>query len=203
MANYYDITLALAGVCQSAKLVQQFALHGQADEAAFHTSITTLLQTAPENILDIYGGHERQLKLGLQILMEQLNGSEPDLNRYWLSLLALEGKLHKNPQAKAELTRRIQYLPTQLQHYALFDEQMLSTIAGIYVDVISPLGSRIQVTGAPQYLQQLPIHNRIRASLLAGIRSAVLWRQVGGSKWQILFSRRKIATMAQQLYSSL
>lgn len=203
MANYYDITLALAGVCQSAKLVQQFALHGQADEAAFHTSITTLLQTAPENILDIYGGHERQLKLGLQILMEQLNGSEPDLNRYWLSLLALEGKLHKNPQAKAELARRIQYLPTQLQHYALFDEQMLSTIAGIYVDVISPLGSRIQVTGAPQYLQQLPIHNRIRASLLAGIRSAVLWRQVGGSKWQILFSRRKIATMAQRLYSSL
>ncbi|WP_040976761.1 high frequency lysogenization protein HflD [Necropsobacter massiliensis] len=203
MANYYDITLALAGVCQSAKLVQQFALHGQADQEAFHTSLSTLLQTAPENILAIYGGHERHLTLGLQVLMEQLNGSEPELNRYWLSLLALEGKLHKNPQAKAELARRIQYLPTQLQHYDLFDEQMLSTIASIYVDVISPLGNKIQVKGAPQYLQQLPMHNRIRACLLAGIRSAVLWRQVGGSKWQILFSRRKIAAMAQQLYSSL
>lgn len=27
--------------------------------------------------------------------MEQLNGSDVTLNRYWLGLLALEGKLHK------------------------------------------------------------------------------------------------------------
>lgn len=203
MANYYDATLALAGVCQSAKLVQQFALNGQADEPAFRTSLNSLLQTQPENTLAVYGNHEQNLALGLQILMEQLNGTEADVSRYWLSLLALEGKLNKNPQAKAELAKRIQYLPTQLVHYDLFDEQMLSTLASIYVDVISPLGSRIQVKGSPQYLQQLGMHNRIRACLLAGIRSAVLWRQVGGSKWQLLFSRRKLVTTAQQIYSSL
>ena len=136
MANYYDATLALAGVCQSAKLVQQFALNGQADEPAFRTSLNSLLQTQPENTLAVYGNHEQNLALGLQILMEQLNGSEADVSRYWLSLLALEGKLNKNPQAKAELAKRIQYLPTQLVHYDLFDEQMLSTLASIYVDVI-------------------------------------------------------------------
>ncbi|STO54149.1 lysogenization regulator [Canicola haemoglobinophilus] len=80
---------------------------------------------------------------------------------------------------------------------------MLSTLASIYVDIISPLGARIQVQGFPLYLQQLSIQNRIRACLLAGIRSAVLWRQMGGTKWQFLFSRRKLIATAQQIYSSL
>ncbi|WP_243260442.1 DUF489 family protein, partial [Pseudomonas aeruginosa] len=33
---------------------------------------------------------------------------------------------------------------------------------------------------------------RIRALLLAGIRSARLWRQLGGSRWQMVFSRRRL-----------
>ena len=71
------------------------------------------------------------------------------------------------------------------------------------MDVISPLGRRIQVTGVTQYLQHLGTQNRIRAALLAGIRSAILWQQVGGTKWQLLFFRRKIATTAQHILSSL
>lgn len=201
--NYYDITLALSGVCQAAKLVQQLAQQGDVDQQTLEVTLKTLLQTSPENTLAVFGEHERQLKLGLETLLEQLNGGSPDLSRYWISLLALEGKLNKNTDAKVELGRRIQLLPTQLQHYQLLDEQMLSTLASIYVDVISPLGAKIQVTGSNFHLQQLSIHHRIRACLLAGIRCAVLWRQVGGNKWQLLFSRRKIRTMAQQIYSSL
>lgn len=201
--NYYDITLALAGVCQAAKLVQQFALEGEADSAAVKISLETLLQTAPENTLAVYGGDERNLKLGLQTLLEQLNGSTEDLTRYWLGVLALSGKLDNNGDAKAELARRIQYLPTQLAHYDLLDDQMFATVAAMYVDIISPLGNKIQVKGSPLYLQQPAIHNRIRACLLTGIRSAILWHQVGGSKWQLLFFRRKIYDMAQQIYNSL
>ncbi|HDR1288298.1 TPA: high frequency lysogenization protein HflD [Pasteurella multocida] len=203
MANYYDITLALAGVCQAAKLVQQFAHEGQADQAALETSLNTLLQIYPEDTLAVFGGKAQNLKLGLETLLEQMHGTGSDLSRYWINLLALESKLNKDPHAKAELARRIQYLPTQLEHYDLLDEQMLSTLASIYVDVISPLGKKIQVTGSTLYLQQLAMHHRIRACLLAGIRSAVLWRQVGGTKWQVLFSRRKIIAMAKQIYSSL
>jgi len=47
------------------------------------------------------------------------------------------------------------------------------------------------------------MHNRIRACLLAGIRSAILWRQVGGTKWQLLFFRRRIFDTAQHLYNSI
>ncbi|TCP96534.1 high frequency lysogenization protein [Cricetibacter osteomyelitidis] len=208
MANFYDITLALAGICQAAKLVQQFAHKGQADLEAFEQSLQTLLVTSPKNTLHVFGGNEANLHLGLTTLLEQINNGnagelEMEVGRYWLSLLALEGKLNKNPEAKSELARRMQYLPNQTALFELTDQNMIDILGGIYVDVISPLGSRINVTGSALYLQQPAMQSRVRACLLAGMRAAVLWRQVGGTKWQMLFSRRKIATQAQQILSSL
>ncbi|PJG85587.1 high frequency lysogenization protein HflD [Conservatibacter flavescens] len=207
MANYYDITLALAGVCQAAKLVHQFAHGDESDSLAFETSLNSLLVTSPESTLEVYGNEPRHLKLGLETVLEQLNAqkgnTDLEISRYWLSLLALEGKLNKSLETKNKLGQRIQYLPTQLSHYGLItSDNVLESLAGIYVDIISPLGNKIQVKGAPDLLQQPIIQHRIRASLLAGIRSAVLWRQVGGSKWQFLFSRRKLAEQAQRILSS-
>ena len=191
MANdYHNIALSLAGVCQAAQLVQQLAHNGQADKNAFEISMNSLLKTSPTSVLDVYGNDKANLKLGLKSLLEQLNGENVELARYWLGLLALSG-------------RRIQYLPTQLEFHQLFDDEMLNIIATIYTDIISPLGKRLLVQGKPLYLSQEKIQNRIRACLLAGIRSALLWQQVGGSKWQILFSRRKIFNAAQAIYNSL
>ena len=207
MANYYDITLGLAGVCQAAKLVHQFAHHGQGDQLAFETSLNSLLVTSPESTLAVYGNDPSRLKLGLETMLEQLNNQKGqvdlEVSRYWLSLLALEGKLNKTPEAKHKLGQRIQYIPTQLTHYRdMTNDNMLEVLAGIYVDIISPLGNKIQVKGAPVYLQQTVMQHRIRACLLAGVRSAVLWRQMGGSRWQFLFSRRELAEQAQQILSS-
>lgn len=197
--NYQDIALALSGVCQASKLVQQLAHQGLADQFALEVSLTSLLETQPENTLAVFGHDLANIQLGVHTLLEQLNSADPELGRYWLSLLALENRLNKNPAAKRELALRIEYLPAQLQHYALLDEPLMASLAGIYVDIISPLGSRIQVNGVLDFLQQESVQNKIRACLLAGIRSAVLWRQVGGSKWQLLFSRQKIIDAAKTL----
>lgn len=207
MADYHDLTLALAGVCQSAKLVQQFSEQGSADQAAFAVSLNSLINTAPDSTLAVYGDDPANLRLGLTTLLEQVSGAKGELDmnvgRYWMSLLALQGKLDANPQSKQLLGSRIQGLERQLQHFELLDEQMIANIAAIYVDVISPLGAKIQVKGSPIYLQQSGIQNRVRAALLCGIRSAVLWRQLGGSRLKLLFSRSKYQQAAQQLYSSL
>lgn len=192
MANFCEITLALAGVCQSAKLVQELAITGLADENSFNTSICTLLQTAPKDVLDVCNlGKNPNLTLGLKTLINQLNGNDVDLNQYWLNILALENKLNKNCKAKAILALNTRLLPIQSYHNESFDSEFIAKLADIYVDIISPLGNKIQVKGSPKYLQQISMHHRIRACLLSGIRSAVLWRQVGGTKWQILFSRGK------------
>jgi high frequency lysogenization protein len=58
------------------------------------------------------------------------------------------------------------------------------------------------VRGEPLHLQNPDNATRIRVALLAGIRAAVLWRQTGGKKWQLLLRRRAIAASARDLVDS-
>ena len=206
MKNYNDMALALAGVCQSVLLISQLAQKGEVDnQDAFQTTIHSLLITQPEDTLAVFGGDVQHLKVGLNTLIEQLTQlNDKNLLNYWGSLLALESKLNKQPEIKQELGRRIARLPEQLSyHDNQFDDEMFSIMANIYVDTISPLGKRIHIIGSAYHLQQQNVQDKIRACLLAGIRSAVLWRQVGGSKWQLLFHRKKLVQAARQLYLTL
>jgi Uncharacterized protein involved in purine metabolism len=45
------------------------------------------------------------------------------------------------------------------------------------------------VQGNPHYLGRNDVVAEIRALLLAAVRSALLWRQMGGSQWDFLFKR--------------
>mgnify|MGYP000659137142 CR=1 FL=1 len=49
--NYYDITLALAGICQSARLVQQLAHQGHCDADALHVSLNSVIDMNPSSTL--------------------------------------------------------------------------------------------------------------------------------------------------------
>ncbi|VFS19536.1 High frequency lysogenization protein hflD [Enterobacter cancerogenus] len=49
--NYYDITLALAGICQSARLVQQLAHQGHCDADALHVSLNSVIDLNPGSTL--------------------------------------------------------------------------------------------------------------------------------------------------------
>lgn len=201
--NYYDITLALAGICQSARLVQQLAHEGQCDNDALSTVLGGLLQTNPPSTLAVFGGNEQSLKMGLETLQSVLNanrqGPAAELTRYTLSLMVLERKLNANKSAMNTLGERISQLDRQLAHFDLESETMMSSLASIYTDVISPLGPRIQVIGSPAMLQSTLVQAKIRATLLAGIRSAVLWQQVGGSRLQLMFSRNRLFKQAQSI----
>ena len=202
--NYYDITLALAGICQSACLVQQFAHQGQADSGALRVSLNSVIDLSPGSTLNVFGGEEANLKLGLETLLSVLNtshrqGLNGELTRYTLSLMVLERKLNANKEAMNKLGSSIQGLQRQLEHFGLESDPLLNAMAGIYVDIISPLGPRIQVTGAPAVLQNAQIQSKVRATLLAGIRAAVLWHQVGGGRLQLMFSRGRLSAQAKQI----
>ncbi len=80
---------------------------------------------------------------------------------------------------------------------------MISNLASIYLDVISPIGPRIQVTGTPAVLQQTANQHKVRALLLSGIRCAVLWRQVGGRRRHLIFGRKKMIEQAQILLARI
>ena len=162
----------------------------------------------PASTLAIYGNNEANLRFGLESLLAVLNsssrqGAGAELTRYTLSLMVLERKLSANKTALNDLSQRIGQLDRQLAHYDLDSETLLSAMAAIYVDVISPLGPRIQVTGSPAVLQNTQIQSKVRATLLAGIRSAVLWHQVGGGRLQLMFSRNRLASEAKQMLSRM
>ncbi len=206
--NNYDITLALAGVCQAAHLAQQLAHQGHCPQPVFEVSLRSLLDLNPPDTLAVFGQQEENLRFGLESLIAVLHnpsrqGAGADITRYTLSLLMLERKLAKNRKAMAELTDRIAKLDRQLQFYGLESETITAAIAGIYVDVISPVGPRIQVTGSSAVLQNPQVQSKVRAALLCGIRSAVLWQQVGGSRLQLMFSRSRIVDEAKTILSRL
>ncbi|VAX76802.1 High frequency lysogenization protein HflD [Serratia symbiotica] len=201
--NYYDITLAIAGVSQSARLIQQLAHQGQSDHLAFHTSVSSLLKIDSPSTLAVFGGEERKLKVGLEILLAVLNatteGVGAELIRYTLNLIVLERKLYANKKAMQTLADRLSQLKRQLAHFDLESDTIISVLAGMYVDVIRPLGPRIQIIGSPVFLQNTQVQCKVRAVLLAGIRAAVLWQQVGGSRLQLIFSRHRLLKQAQSI----
>lgn len=195
-------TLTFAAICQVAHLVQLCSRSGNVDQEELTTLLNSILNTSPENTLTVYGGNSENLRHGLQLVVAHLGDKskqkDPELTRYIVSLINLERKLIKNPQALATLGERIIQTKRQLEHFDINSETMLGSFASIYSDVISPLGARIQVAGEPAILKQTNNQHKIRSLLLAGIRATVLWRQVGGKRRNILFSRAKIVACAEQ-----
>ena len=55
------------------------------------------------------------------------------------------------------------------------------------------------VSGEPHILTNNHHANKIRALLLALMRSTVLWLQMGGSRWHLILQRNKIIQTARAL----
>lgn len=203
--DYYAITLALAGICQSAELVRQLAHDGQCDKAALRVSLQSILRMDAHSTLAVFGEHERDLKLGLETLLALLSKQQPniaELMRYVVSIMALQRKLNRQPNALQQLASRLQQLERQSVHFDVDSETIQGSMADTYIDIIGALGPRIQVTGSATVLQRPQIQAQVRAALLAGIRSAVLWHQVGGNRLQIIFSRYHLLKQTQSILAS-
>jgi high frequency lysogenization protein len=198
--------IALAGLCQTLKLVQQVARSNEQDAAAFSQVLHSVAVIDADAPLQIYGGDLANLHTGLQLIIDQL-GDKPqkdvELTRYIVGVLALERRLAKTPANLKKLGDKLQHLQRQLQHFAITDDNMLANLADVYSDCISSLGGRIQIYGQPELLKQSAVQHKVRALLLAAIRSAVLWRQAGGSRLNFIFKRRKLVAQAKQMLAQL
>ncbi|EAS42217.1 lysogenization regulator HflD [Photobacterium profundum] len=196
----YDRTIAFASICQAVKLVQLVAQNGNCDREILEACLNSITVTNPSNTIEIYG-NESNLRLGLETLSQEIDSSPTgsEITRYLVSVMALERKLSGRRDSMGQLGDRIDVIIRQKDHFDLLDDQMVSNIASIYLDIISPLGPRIQVTGAPAHLQQQQVQHKVRALLLAAVRGAVLWRQVGGKRRHLIFGRKQMVEQAKIL----
>lgn len=196
MSNgYNDQNLALAGVCQAAALVKSIARTGEADQVAMEASLSSILVTSPDTTQQVFGSLQN-LEMGFTTLVAQLNNDnrkkDAEITRYIASILGLERKLSRQSKALNELAERVSHVQRQLAHVDFDNIQIITNLASIYSDVVSPLAPKIQVAGNPTYLSIESNQKRVRALLLSGIRSAVLWRQLGGKRRHILFNRKSV-----------
>lgn len=194
-------TIALAGIAQAAALVEQLATTGKADTTALEASMGSVLKIDSASVLAIYGGLSN-LKLGLEQLNNQMTGykiAEPQQARYGAALVFLETRLAKEPQMLKTIQAGIIKAQIQADQFGLLHENVFANLGSVYQETLSTLQPRIMVNGDPDYLSRADIGNKIRTCLLAGIRSALLWKQCGGTRWTFLFSRKKIQTELEQL----
>ena len=197
--------IALAGLTQCIHAVQQIAKRGHTDEEAMRPCIASLLKVDAEDVLDVYGGLPL-LATGLRLLEKQMgspNQVDPELARYSATLWFLERKLIKSPSKMAVITNGVRAIADRVAPEDILHDEVLAELAGIYQETISELRPRVVVMGEERHLRNTQNANRIRALLLAGIRSVVLWRQCGGSRWKILLSRSSFQRTARWLLKDL
>lgn len=196
--NYPNIVLALAGICQALECVRTIARTGEADPTDVEIMLESVLKTEADKAEDIYKNH-KYLHTGFKVLVEQLSGSktEADFGRYLVGVLNLAKRFLSDTKMKEVMASRVKQANRLHEYHEGINHDLIEQLANIYKDTISTYSAKIQVTGNGRYLEQAANQAKIRALLLAAIRSAVLWDQVGGKKRQFLFSKNKILEIAK------
>ncbi len=195
-------TLALAGIFQATELVQQAANHGTWSGYAANTCLDSLFAVQSDSIEDVYGKNSH-LRLGIETLVAVLRGENQHLDslRYAIGLLQIERKFRKNNAMQDQVGNSLLQLSDQHDELELHERQDLQAeaIATLYSETISSISPRIVVNGNPQYLNTARTVNWIRTLLFSGLRSAVLWHQLGGRRWSLMFGRKQILSEAEAL----
>jgi high frequency lysogenization protein len=198
-------TVALAAMFQFSACVEQLAKTGHVNQKDFEVSVNSLFNQNPTNTLDVYGGIE-QLETGLSFLIANLSRSpkrSSDCIRYVMGILHLQKQLSKKSSMLDMIAKRLDKSRLQVEHFSMTHENVIAGLADIYTDTISTFSFRIQVMGEYQFLQQTRIANQIRTLLFAGVRSAVLWRQLGGNRLKAIYQRTAILETARSLHKEI
>lgn len=197
-----DRTLSLAGLFQASELVRQAATHGTWSGYAATCCLNSLFTLQAESLEDIYGDRQR-MRLGLETLLAVLEGdnSYTDALRYSVGLLQVQKKFSRSGAMQNSVGTRLQEIAEHGHELEAHEREDLqaSEVAELYSDTVSKLSPRIVVNGRPQYLQNERTVNWVRTLLMAGLRSATLWSQLGGGRFELMFRRKRILQETQSL----
>ena len=190
----YDRVLALAGMLQALAQVRRVAGTGEANERALATCIESLFRFDAPTTADVYGGLEN-VRPGLLLLREYLGGKLEDemVPRLGMSVLQLERRFVRDDEMIARVRRGLEAAAAVAERDGSTHPEVLLALGNLYAQTLSLVRPRVMVQGNPHYLGQPGVVAEVRALLLAAVRSAVLWRQRGGTLWDFALQRRAMA----------
>lgn len=193
---------ALGGIFLACGLVDSLARLGTANTGDVETALYSLLQQNPESTIAVYQGLGK-LENGFETLEKVLSNPRDPGNgmilRYALGVLYIARKISANPAMLQKIGKGIENAATQAGHFSVTHANVIANIADLYQQTISTLKFRIQVNGVATHLQQQTIASRIRCLLFSAVRSAFLWQQLRGNRFQLMLRRNDLLTLAREL----
>jgi len=192
--------IALAGVFQACGVVHSLATQGKSEPAVVEASLASVFRIDADSVNDVFGGLGG-VRFGLETLIANLDGKAGNtaIAQLAIGALRLERKLSGRREMLHALSEGISAIQRQVEHLGPAHATVQTRLAELYTETLSLLRPRIVVQGNPLYLGDPRRVEQIRALLLAAVRAAVLWRQVGGSQWRLLLRRREYTMLARGL----
>lgn len=190
----YDRVLALAGMLQALAQVRRVADTGEANERVLEVCIESLFAFDAPTTAAVYGGIEG-VRPGLLLLRDYLGGKLGDdaVPKLALSVLQLERRFVRDEAMVARVRQGLEAQLAAVGRDGPTHPEVLLALGNLYAQTLSLVRPRVLVQGNPHYLGQAGVVAEVRALLLAAVRSAVLWRQRGGSLWDFAFQRRAMS----------
>jgi len=199
MNKLTEQVIALSGIFASSSAVHEIATANKLLPNTSACLIKSLTVINPATTLDVFGGDIADIKVGIKNLVLSMSNNRSDvslnnslkaISYYSFSLIKLEKMLNKRADLLSKISNRLPYIEGQCEHFGALHENVMSSCADVFLQTVSTLPNRIRIIGTYEYLKNANNTNAIRALLLAGIRCAMLWRQLGGNRWHFLFKRK-------------
>ena len=185
MTNLDYRSLALAALFEALAEMQSTA-EGRGGDDIQHL-LTPLFAIDADSLAAVFASPARY-RNGVETAASAIAGERNALRllNYAFAVMELATLLKREDRIAGHLSQRLRALANAPRDAALF-----LALDEAYQETIGRLGKRIQVSGDPNALKQPQVAARIRALLLAAVRFAWLWRQLGGRRWQLIVGRRK------------
>ncbi|MCH9698865.1 MAG: high frequency lysogenization protein HflD [Gammaproteobacteria bacterium] len=199
--SYRNQAIALAGLSLATDLVRQLAVNGAVDADSLETLVNSILKVDAESIEDVYGGLTK-LRPGFRVLRSQLSGNrdfDRNQGRYAASLIYLENKLEGSRPMQQQIQDGIKEAIEVSKEHPIVHQDVIAKLAKTYENSLSQIRPHVMVQGNQAHLTSAVNINKIRTLLLAGVRSAMLWRQAGGSRWKLLIGRKQLLAETEKL----
>lgn len=196
------LAIALTGLFQAVRLVQQTANGRFRDSDALAACLTGLFNTDPASVDSVFGDLAG-LQSGMDTALDQIDSRrgrrDLELTRYAITVLYLERKLAGQPAMLERIRSAIDNVRAQAESLGMAQPGVVASLADVYKQTVSTLRPQVLVNGNPEILGNADNQNLIRTLLLAAIRAAVLWRQCGGRRLTLVLRRRALQAAIESL----
>lgn len=219
---------ALAGMMQAVCQIEDLANRGETDLAATRATIDSILQQSTADI-DAAVGSVRQLHYGLQRMREMLQGEQKYLPalQYAMTVMQLAQHLRRSDKVQQAVASELALINLGLADEGLADDnqakssadvleedtdmdaataepaaELVAQLADVWTSQVRKLEPQVVVHGKPLYLQNESNIQLIRALLLAALRCAWLWHQLGGRRWHLLLRRQRLLQSVRELLAA-